>query len=144
MASALISVITEDDEQFLQMFEQCSLSVECWTHTAHVRMAWLQMERASSFDEALQRIRKGIISFNASVNGVGYHETITVAFARLIHHRRQSDVERKNWQDFLIQHSDLVCKESQILHVYYSPEVLFTDEARAKFVEPDRKPLPMV
>jgi hypothetical protein len=143
MTSSFTSKMPDDDENFLQMFEQCSLDGKCWTHTAHVRMAWLQMQRASSFDEALARIRTGIVSFNASVNGVGYHETITVAFARLIYDRRQSDSESKTWLDFLSRHGDLVSKENPILHAYYSPEILSSDEARAKFVEPDRKPLPV-
>ncbi len=136
------SPILLDDEEFLQKFEDCSLSRECWTHTAHIRMAWLQMERAASFYEALERIRVGIVSFNASVNNAGYHETITVAFARLIYLRRQSDVEARNWQDFLIRHSDLVSRDNPILRTYYSAEVLHSNYARANFVEPDLRPLP--
>lgn len=131
----------QEDEEFLQMFEQCSLSGKCWTHVAHVRMAWLQMERSSSYEEALERIRTGIMAFNSSVQSVGYHETITVAFARLIHHKRQTE-PTKTWQDFLVKHSDLVSRESPILHNFYSPEVLSSQEAREKFVEPNIKPLP--
>lgn len=136
--------LAKEDEQFLQAFEQCSLSGECWTHAAHVRMAWLQLERSSNFDEALHRIRKGIKTFNESRNNIGYHETITVAFAQVIHHRRQSGDKIRTWQEFLDRHHDLLSKESPILHVHYSPELLASDLARETFVEPDRLPLPIV
>ncbi len=141
MCNSFSAPLPQEDEEFLQMFEQCSLSGKCWTHVAHVRMAWLQMERSSSFEEALERIRNGIMAFNASVQSVGYHETITVAFAQLIHHRRQTE-PTETWQDFIAKHSDLVSKESPILHSYYSSEVLSSQNAREKFVEPDLKPLP--
>lgn len=135
--------LPQEDEEFLQMFEQCSLSGKCWTHVAHVRMAWLQMERSSSFEEALERIRKGIMAFNSSVQSVGYHETITVAFAQLIHYKRQTE-PTATWQDFIVKHSDLVSKENPILHSFYSPEILSTPDARTKFVEPNLKPLPVL
>ncbi|HIA52589.1 MAG TPA: hypothetical protein EYN91_10945 [Candidatus Melainabacteria bacterium] len=143
MCNSFRAPLPQEDEEFLQMFEQCSLSGKCWTHVAHVRMAWLQMQRSASYDEALDRIRKGIMAFNASVQSVGYHETITVAFARLIFHRRETQ-PAECWQEFLELHEDLISKETPILHVYYSPELLATPEARAFFVEPDRKPLPEV
>jgi len=136
-----INKLTTEDE--LQMFEQCSLSGDCWTHTAHVRMAWLQMERSSTFDEALERIRKGIKTFNASRNNIGYHETITVAFAKVIYHRRETGDKISTWQAFVIKHDDLLSKEAPILHVYYSPELLASERARETFVEPDRLPLPI-
>ncbi len=141
MCNSFRAPLPQEDEEFLQMFEQCSLSGKCWTHVAHVRMAWLQMERSSSFEEALERIRAGIMAFNSSVQSVGYHETITVAFARLIHHKRQTE-RAETWQDFVDKHSDLVSREEPILHRYYSAEVLSSQKARDVFVEPNLKPLP--
>ncbi len=141
MCNSFRAPLPQEDEEFLQMFEQCSLSGKCWTHVAHVRMAWLQMQRSASYEEALERIRNGIMAFNASVHSVGYHETITVAFARLIFYRRQIS-NADTWQQFIDVHEDLISKESPILHEYYSPETLASPEARSSFIEPDRKPLP--
>lgn len=141
-SNAFTRPLPEEDAQFLEMFETCSLSGKCWTHTAHVRMAWLQMERSASFEEALERIRTGIMTFNSSVKSVGYHETVTVAFARLIHARRQSNEKCKTWHEFVAEHSDLISKDQPILHMYYSPDLLSSDQARISFVEPDLKPLP--
>lgn len=131
--------LSEDDRNFLEMFEQCSLGKQCWTHSAHVRMAWLVMETSSTFDEALNRIRSGIQTFNSSVQSVGYHETITVAFARVIHAKRQSS-STTTWQEFLEEHDDLLSKNC--LHQFYTSDVLASDDAKLNFVEPDLKPLP--
>ena len=91
------------DDEFLLAFQTCSLTRPEWTHEAHVRMAWLFLSRFT-FVEALDRIRCGIRKLNARIgqpaithraptrpryrtsNGDpnGYHETITIAFARII------------------------------------------------------------
>lgn len=130
-------MITEDDSQFLDSFEQCSLGAKCWTHAAHVRMGWLVLETSSSFEEALTRIRAGIMRFNSTKNNIGYHETITVAFARVIDARRQAG---DSWQTFSEKHKDLFDKS--FLERYYTAETLRTERSREVFLEPDREQLP--
>jgi hypothetical protein len=142
MEEACKSKITADDEEFLRNFEDCSLSGKCWTHAAHIRMAWLQLERSSSFEEALEKIRAGIKKFNSSQNSIGYHETITVAFAHLINHRRQTNSARLTCQQFMELNADLLSKEQPALHYFYSPSLLASAEAKAKFIAPDLQELP--
>jgi hypothetical protein len=133
--------MNDEDEEFLLSFEQCSLSGKCLTHSAHIRMAWLQMERSDTFEQALERIRTGLKVFNSSVKTtVPYHETITVAFARIIHGRRLEG-KVQTWQEFLVQNNDLLSKN--FLAQYYSPDLLLSTEARHQFIEPDRQPLPV-
>jgi len=135
--SASPGKITEDDDNFLQSFEECSLGAKCWNHTAHLRMGWLVLEKSTSFEEALERIRNGIMRFNSSKNSIGYHETITVAFARLIDSRRKVN---DDWTIFADRNSDLF--EKNCLEKFYSPEVLSSEKARKIFIEPDRCALP--
>jgi hypothetical protein len=125
-------MITEDDDKFLQSFEECSLGATCWNHVAHVRMGWLVMEKSDSFETALERIRLGIMRFNSSKNNIGYHETITVAFARLIFSRR---LDGESWDVFASRNSDLF--EKNCLGKFYSPKVLSSEESKKVFVEPD-------
>ena len=143
MCNSYRAPLPQEDEEFLQMFEQCTLSGKCWTHVAHVRMAWLQMQKSSTYEEALERIRNGIMAFNASQQSIGYHETITVVFARLIFYKRKMQ-PAATWQEFLDLHGDLVSKEKPILHGYYSAELLASKESRERFIEPDLSPLPDV
>jgi hypothetical protein len=130
-------MITDDDKAFLLSFEECSLGAKCWTHAAHVRMGWLVLETSSSFDEALERIRTGIMRFNSSKNSIGYHETITIAFARLIESRR---LNGESLEAFVARNPDLL--EKDCLKRFYSPAILASEEARNRFIEPDLAALP--
>ncbi len=132
-------MITEDDECFLQSFDDCSLGEKCWNHAAHIRMGWLVIERSSTFAEALVRIRTGIMRFNSTNNSTGYHETITVAFARLIESRRKVG---DSWETFSERNSDLF--EKKCLEAYYSADVLSSETARTEFVMPDLCQLPVI
>jgi hypothetical protein len=132
-------MITDDDDKFLQSFEQCSLGAKCWNHAAHIRMGWLVIEKSDSFDEALDRIRVGIMRFNSTNNSIGYHETITVAFARLIDARRKTG---DSWNHFSERNPELF--EKSCLEKFYSPALLLSAEARTKFLSPDLCELPLV
>lgn len=130
-------MLTEDDEKFLQSFEQLSLGATCWTHAAHVRVGWIVLVKSTSFESAIERLRAGIMQFNSTKNTIGYHETITVAFARLIDSRR---VRAEDWNSFAQRNGDLFDKKC--LEQYYSSATLFSEEAKSSFVEPDLRELP--
>src|SRR5690348_15278697 len=78
------------DVVFLKAFEDCTLPSEEWKHRAHLKVAYLYL-RAFPFEEALTKARQNIQRYNAATNTPenlerGYHETITVAWMRLVHH----------------------------------------------------------
>jgi GNAT superfamily N-acetyltransferase len=133
-------VLSNEETDFLRDFEECALLESQWTHLAHIRVAWLYLTQFASLD-ALARIRSGIARFNAEVLGrrQEYHETVTVAFARIIADRM---VPGKAWADYLQGIDDIVSASSPILETYYSPERLGSARARKEFVEADRCQLP--
>ena len=127
------------DDEFLAAFEAETLPRPAWTHQAHVRMAWLYLTRLP-FDQALQTARAGIRSYNAAQgNHTGYHDTVTVAFVRLIASRLAAD---KAFITFLEHNPDLLDRRQPPLLRHYSRARLESAEARAGFVEPDLLPLP--
>lgn len=129
------------DEQFLAAFEQCLLPKECWTHEAHLRMAWLYVVR-EPMEQALPRIREGIQRYNASLgNSKGYHETVTQAYTRLIADRVRN-CGSTSFDDFKRRHPELLDRANPILARHYRPETLNSDAARAGVVQPDLEPLP--
>ncbi len=130
-------MLTHEDRKFLDSFETCALGATCWTHEAHVRIGWSILTTSDTFDAALSRLRSGIMKFNASKNSIGYHETITVAFARIIDSRRQSN---ESWQDFSERNSDLFDKTCIGRH--YSRELLASEQARSQFMDADLAALP--
>ena len=128
------------DADFLRRFEQAAIPSDEWTHRDHVRMAFLYL-RERPFDEALEAIRRGIRALNAA-NGVtvGYHETLTVAWARVVDAALTSYGPSDDFEAFARQNEHLLAKS--LLRVFYSRPLIFSDAARADFVEPDLAPLP--
>jgi hypothetical protein len=129
------------DEDFLAAFEARTIPKAEWTHEAHVRMAWLYLTRLP-FAAALDRIRDGIRRYNAAVGSDGYHETITVAFTRLIHSRLAGAETEGDFPAFRARHPDLFVGRASLLERHYDPVTLASPKARWQFVEPDRDPLP--
>jgi hypothetical protein len=67
------------DDDFVAAFESCRLSRQEWTHTAHIRMAWIYLHRGC-LPAATDQARTGIQRLNASRGNLeGYHETMTTA-----------------------------------------------------------------
>lgn len=129
------------DAALLAAFESCTLPKAEWTHEAHVRTAWIYLT-TRSYDDALTALRTGIPKYNRSLgNKTGYHDTVTVAFARIIAARILASPD-DDFPDFRERHSDLFAKSPSPLARYYSRERLASPEAVASFVEPDISPLP--
>ena len=137
------SVIDSSDAAFLEAFEAQSLNGDCWTHEAHLRMAWIVCRMESSVDDAIARARSGIQKFNAA-NGKSdkYHETVTVAYMRLMWDRLKREGDGGRFEAFRDAQPDLFERYPGPLLAHYSREILETRESMEAFVQPDREPLP--
>jgi hypothetical protein len=69
----------------------------------------------------------------------GYHETITVAFVRVI----ASRMEGGDYPTFRERNPELFDRTLTALLRHYTKERLHSPEARRAFIEPDVKPLPL-
>src|SRR5882724_11929781 len=79
---------TESFQQFISAFEQGTLPLANWNHTAHVAMAaWYLQTLPES--EVVERVRQNIRHYN-DCSGVpntpdrGYHETLTIFWLNVI------------------------------------------------------------
>jgi len=139
----------ESDEAIRHIGEglvDCALERPEWTHEAHLAAClYLVVERPDILPE--RDLPVLIRRFNESVGGVndetqGYHETITQCFVRAIRH----------YLERIDPALPLVDKVNGLLLApegsrewplgYYSPELLFSVEARLGLVEPDIRRLP--
>jgi hypothetical protein len=136
-----------DDLLLQQQFEDCSFPFDQWHHRSHVRVAWNYLTRFG-FDAAGQKLRDGIRAYNAA-NGVvdapgsGYHETMTMAWLRIIHVTMQVYGPKETSEEFFDFHPQL--GQKKILRLFYSPELFMSPRAKHEFVEPDltRFPAPL-
>lgn len=151
------------DSEFLSQFEGRTLDRSQWTHDAHVRMAWLYVDRGASYRDARSKVRSGIKKLNAAYEAkalapcgatpppqpvaetaeepkrVGYHETITTAFVRMIAARSRPG---ESFARFRKRNPDLFDGKLSALLTHYSPGLLFSEAARTSFAQPDLAPLP--
>ena len=126
------------DREFLEAFEGGTLPKDDFTHGAHVRLAWICLRR-DGFEEGSQRVCAGIRAFAALHGATGlYHETVTRAWLALI--AAADAAEAASFDAFLAANPQL--RGRGVLERHYDPRTLASDEARARFVPPDREPLP--
>jgi hypothetical protein len=137
------SLVHMGDEELLADFENCTLACDAWTHRAHVRVGYLYVSR-HDFPTALQRMRSGLLALNA-IRGTpdsldrGYHETITIAFLRLIHAVIDQHGPFRSSQEFCESRPELL--DRNLLLQFYSRDRLKSADAKARFLEPDLAPL---
>jgi hypothetical protein len=120
---------TMTDQEFVRAFESCELSPDLFHHRDHIRLARIYVELDGPA-KATERFRSALRKFAAHIGkSEKYHETITVAWMRLVV-RMTDPVELEKLMD------------KRYIEKFYSPELLATDAARTRFVEPDRAELP--
>lgn len=129
--------------ELLRLFETGTIGRDDWKHAEHLVVALCYL-KGSTLDEATGKMRSGILNllraFKVDLNKeMPYHETITVfwmrtAYAYMLMNEHLSFVEKANGL------CELYDKDHPLK--FYSRELLFSDEARARFIDPDLDILP--
>lgn len=133
-----------DDAAFWRLFNERTISGPDFGHEAHLRAAYLVIQH-HGFENALAPMRDGLreLLTNAQLAGyepkTGYHETITVFWLRTVRRHMQGR-SFANSTEFIRNSPELLDKRLMLRH--YSKNRLMSDEARARFIEPDLAPLP--
>jgi hypothetical protein len=132
------------DSAFLKAFADCTIPVAEWKHRAHLKVAYLFLCR-HPFAEALDQVRAGIQRYNAATNTPeslerGYHETITIAWLKLMHFTISEYGPAASADEFLDAQEQLLNQKA--LRFFYSRESLLSWRAKAEYVAPDLTPLP--
>ena len=133
-------------ESLISGFCEKTLPKESWTHEAHILVAiWHNWHFDA--EEALQKVKKGIISYNVSVgtentDTSGYHETMTRFWMRITRlfvesHKFGSIDQAVN----AMLNSPYSAKT--LPFDYYDRKTLFSVHARHNWVEPDQKAIRM-
>jgi hypothetical protein len=136
MTADTIPAASLTDEEFLERFERRALS--SFSHRDHMRLAFIYACRGGV--EAAVAGARRIREFAADAGAPGkYHETLTVAWARIIAHLVAGS-PGVPFPAFVSAHPEL--QDRGLLLRHYSEPRLWSEEARARFLEPDRLPLP--
>ena len=124
------------DDDFIERYETCALTA--FTHEDHLRMAFTYARQGGA-GVAVGGARK-IQTLAERLGAPGkYHDTLTVAWARLIAHLALRS-RASTFEEFLGDHPQL--RNRQLMGAHYSRGLLFSSEAQDRIVEPDLAPLP--
>ena len=121
-------------------FENATISRDKWKHAEHLTVA-LHYLCHHDIDTATEKMRSGILnllpSFDIELSKeMPYHETLTVFWMRTVAEFKAS----KNGASMLDKANELVAKYDKDYPLkFYTREYLFSDKARARFVESDLK-----
>ena len=133
--------VSQADRAFREAFEGFGVAPEDFDHRAHVRLAYVYLCEGDG-DGATTAMKRAILSFleHLGVGTTKYHETITRAWVMAVDHFMDAVDPCGSFEEFIVQAPRLLDKRIMLSH--YSAEVLFSDEARAEYVDPDLAPIP--
>ncbi len=125
-------------EVLIRSFEGATINRDAWRHAEHLTVALYYLS-LHDIEIATEKMRSGIFKLLAAfgvdrTKEMPYHETLTVFWMRTVYafslkHMELSFLEKAN---SLVESFD---KDYPLN--FYSRDVLFSDAARAKFVDPD-------
>ncbi len=131
--------------ELVDAFERLSLPLAEWTHEAHLSVGLWYLYHYNE-DEALCRLRVGIISYN-NATGVpntsnrGYHETLTLFWVKILNKFLQKLGQQDSFECTLRALLDSPYASKKLPFEYYTEELLFSVEARGRWVAPDLRGL---
>lgn len=132
---------SREDGEFASRIEACEFPAAEFDHRAHLRVAYVYLT-GNGVEAAHRSMRETLRNFIAR-NGIDpakYHETMTRAWIMAVRHFMDSTPSSASFDAFIEQNPRML--DSGIMMTHYTREALFSDAARAEFIEPDLDPIP--
>jgi hypothetical protein len=127
-------------QRLVRAFEDDTVALESFHHRQHLTVA-AHLAMTWPPDEALDRMRRGLLALLARHGKDGYHETVTAFWMRAIHHRLGAQPHGWAVDQRL---GDVIgwAEATRPLDAHYSKARLAEDAARHTFLAPDLAPIP--
>ena len=127
--------------ELVESFEKATISRDDWRHAEHLVVALYYLTR-HDMETATNKMREGIFNLLRNAFAVDltkdmpYHETLTIFWMQTIDMFNRT----KNGDPLLDKANEVVANyDKDYPFRFYSRERLFSDEARARFIEPELK-----
>ncbi len=127
------------DSKFLKQFANCTLTPTLFTHEAHLRLAWVNINEYD-VNTACISIPNQILKF-ATKHGDPdkFNKTITIAAIKTVHHFMQKS-RSTSFQDFINEFPRLKYNFKELLGYHYSIDIFNSEKAQKQYIEPDLLP----
>ena len=134
---------SNEDYQFKTEVESCRFPVDDFNHKAHLRLAYVYL--VDNDPESSVVLMRDTLKLYLAHNGVDpnyYHETVTKEWILAVSYFMSVSRKTDSANELLTEFPELLDKNTILIH--YSEDVLFSDEARNKFLQPNLEPIPLV
>lgn len=127
------------DSEFEQSFEDFSFPPRLFNHEAHLRLAWIHIERYG-VEKAVENVT-GQIRRYAENLGIfdKYHHTLTIASVRAVHHFRERSATT-DFAGFIAAFPRLNTNFRELIAQHYDFDLMKSADARIRFIPPNLQP----
>jgi len=135
-------IASVDDQEFQRAVESCEFPVSEFDHRAHLRLAYIYLVD-QDVETAIQCMRATLLRLLQHVGvdpSAKFHETLTKAWVLAVRHFMVRTNTSESADQFINANPEML--DSKIMMTHYSAEVLFSNEARRAFVEPNLEEIP--
>lgn len=124
------------DEVFRNQFTQCTLNPKIFSHEAHLRLAWININ-----DHGIKKAENKIqIQLQNFVEFVGakdkYNKTLTIVATKAVNHFMNQS-KSDNFKDFIVEFPQLKSNFKQLIDSHYSFDIFNSEKAKTEFLAPD-------
>jgi hypothetical protein len=125
-----------DDETFETTFASGAMSASLFTHEAHLRLAWIHIQKYGP-EQAIDHVTRQIIDFVSRLGAADkYNHTLTVAAVRVVNHFMEKS-NTGTFYELLLAFPRLKNNFKDLICQHYSKDVLSMERAKKEYVEPD-------
>ena len=127
------------DEVFEQQFRDCSLDPSTFSHEAHLRLAWIHIQKYG-IQQALTNIQTQLKNFVKHLGAEDkYNTTLTIAAVKAVYHFMLKSPST-SFKDFIQENPRLNFAFKSLIESHYSFDVFENENAKHQFLEPDVSP----
>ena len=130
-----------DDGNLCRQLEALNWPPSEFNHRLHVRLAYIYLSQKTQ-EDAFLAMRDWTFRYLAhhDLDPGKYNETLTRAWMLAVRHFMARTPKSQSSDDFVEKNPRIL--DSAIMMTHYSRDLLWSDEARRVFIEPDLDPIP--
>jgi len=127
------------DAQFEQQFKSCELDSSLFNHEAHLRLAYIHIEKYGS-EKAIENVCNQLVAYVNHLRATDkYNTTLTVAAVKAVYHFMQRSTA-SSFKDFIAEFPQLKYGFKRLMQSHYDFDIFNSHKAKKSFLEPNLLP----
>lgn len=127
------------DDEFETAFRDCTLDPKLFTHEAHLRLAWIHIEKYG-IQKAVDNICHQILDYVTHLNATDkYNKTLTVAAIKAVRHFADKSAS-DHFSDFILEFPRLQYNFKTLIAKHYGFDIFNSEAAKKEYIAPDLLP----